>query len=86
MSKPREVGNSLMEAEEGMDIKRNDNSPGALDAEFLREPGSLLAGEISLDQILKGLESYNKELRFILQLIKSHEKAFGLHNCSLKFL
>ena len=55
-----------MEAEEDMDIKRNDNSPGALDIEFLRERGSLLAGEISLDQILKGLESYNKELRFIL--------------------
>lgn len=32
MSKPREAGNCLMEAEEGMDIKRNDNSPEALDA------------------------------------------------------
>lgn len=58
-----------MEIEEGMDIKMNGNSPVALDKEFLRERGGRLAREISPDPILKGFESCNKELRFILELI-----------------
>lgn len=72
LGKPRDVGNFLMEAEENTDRERNENSSVALDPEFLLGSGSTLPVEISLAQILKGLGSSNKELRFILELIKSH--------------
>ena len=71
LNKSWELENSLMEAEENMGYRGMKAARYLWSTEFLRKCGRLTR-ETSLDPILKDTVSSDKELKFILELIKSH--------------